>query len=339
MKFILKVVIAFIVALLLWEPILENCITKTPGYIVHPVLGRICKQGTYIHGAEGYSRTSINNYGMRGPEIKNKTDNEYRILVLGDSYTEAFQVSDIDAFPTQLQKKLKHKFNEITVINAGKSGASPARYIYLENFYKMTFEPDFVVVQLNDGDFTKDILDSTRDFYVKQEYGTFKTEYNPNYESSTAIMRTFPRLRPLLELSVFRVGFDKMQHLLKGQNIIKNKQPIKSTSIQNYHNIISWTMATLKNKYPNIVILYLPTIDYEKPDKPKSEVETLVELYAKNNAIQLINMRSIFIDYYQDTLQPAHGFDNTTPGSGHANTAGHNLISSQLANYIEEVIQ
>ena len=90
MKLILKVLVALIIALVLWEIVLENCVFKTTGYITHPVLGRIYKQGTYIHGTEGYSRTLINSYGMRGPAIKSKASAEFRVLVLGDSYTEAF---------------------------------------------------------------------------------------------------------------------------------------------------------------------------------------------------------------------------------------------------------
>jgi len=336
MKILLKVFAALLISLLLWEVILENCVLKTNGSAVHPVLGTIYKQGYHLHATEGYSQTSINSYGMRGPEIAAKKTGEFRILVVGDSYTEAFQVTDDNTYSALLQAKLKNRCSEITVINAGRSGASPANYIHLADFYQSTINPDFVIIQLNDGDFVQDIFNKANHFYVVQENGTFKTEAKPNRPHR--IVEKIPQLKPLVKLSILQIGMEKTQNLLKDTPKINNLEAAQPAFRPNYSEIIDWSLAELKNKYPNSMILYLPIVSYDNQVKPKSEVETWVEYYADKHSLPFINMRAFFLNYYAETLQPAHGFYNTMPGKGHVNEAGHRIIASQLDDYITKEV-
>jgi len=55
MKFIIKLFLAFISALLVWEVILETTVIKTPLHRNHPELGEIFSKGLYVWGEEGYS--------------------------------------------------------------------------------------------------------------------------------------------------------------------------------------------------------------------------------------------------------------------------------------------
>jgi hypothetical protein len=90
---------------------------------------------------EGFSRIKLNNLGMRGEDISPKQKNEHRVLILGDSYTKAVQVSDNKTYSYLLQKEIKNKFKlNFNTINAGRDGASPAYYIHLTNFYNRNVE-------------------------------------------------------------------------------------------------------------------------------------------------------------------------------------------------------
>lgn len=337
MKLFIKMCLAFILSLLLWEVILENCMFKTTGYTFHPYLGRIYKPGTYIHGTEGYSRTTINSHGMRGPENYAKKANEFRILVLGDSFTEAFQLPDNEIYTHLLQNRLNYcrPKKEITVINAGRSGASPAYYIHLASYYTTIFQPDLVVIQLNEGDFTDDIFNRALNFYVEEKNGNFTSVDNKTFVSANSIIQKHPSLRYLAELSILRIGFDNFQKLLNRRNF--NSTQTENSSFEprpDYRSVISWTMKEFKKKYPHIVLIYLPSLNYKNLAQDKPAVEAFVECYAKTQNVFIINMRAAYIDSYLNTLQPAYGFNNTSPGSGHMNNIGHSLVAEQLANYI-----
>ena len=58
------------------------------------MLGRLLAPGLYVSGQEGFCVTHVNRLGMRNREIGPKRPGDYRILMLGDSYTEGFQVGD-----------------------------------------------------------------------------------------------------------------------------------------------------------------------------------------------------------------------------------------------------
>ncbi|WP_062199773.1 SGNH/GDSL hydrolase family protein [Massilibacterium senegalense] len=346
MKLIFKMGIAVILALICWQVILMNTVNDSTGYKGHPDLGRIYKEGTYVHATEGYSRTHINSLGMREEEITEKEKNEFRILTLGDSFTEAFQVHDKYMYSTQLESNLKkvNNFN-VKTINAGRSGACPAHYIHLADFYQNTLHQDYTVIQLNDGDFVEDMLDQTRNFYVEKDGKTFKSVHNQDFQSANPLVQKFPQLKYLSGYTVFRLGADKAQKIAASSSSsdssdeTTNEKPTtfnsKDIEVINYDSLVEWTIEELKKKYPNVVVLYIPQINYYDLETPPSEIETLLEKHAANYDVDFINMREDFISYYEEYKTPAHGFHNTTPGTGHTNKIGHQLIATKLSNFFE----
>ncbi|HKO02926.1 MAG TPA: hypothetical protein VJ032_14605, partial [Thermoanaerobaculia bacterium] len=73
------------------------------------------------------------------------------ILAVGDSFTEAAQVNDDDAFTARLQTLLG-----IPVLNAGVAAQSPADYVLRAPQLKRELQPVWTVIQLNEGDLTSD---------------------------------------------------------------------------------------------------------------------------------------------------------------------------------------
>ena len=66
---------------------------------------------------------SFNSKGMRGPEHSyNKDKNEFRILILGDSFSEGYAVNFNELFSEVLKNKLNGEGVGCEVINAGVRG-------------------------------------------------------------------------------------------------------------------------------------------------------------------------------------------------------------------------
>ena len=90
-----------------------------------------------------------NSYGHRGkfysvPREKNK----YRILVLGDSFTEGSQVNEEDLFSAYLERKNP----DMEVINAGVGGYGTVQeYLYLASD-GLTLAPDLVLLMVYEND-------------------------------------------------------------------------------------------------------------------------------------------------------------------------------------------
>lgn len=341
MKIFFKIIIALILALISWEVLLGLTIVKLPGTVNHPVFGNTYKQGLLIWGKEGYSITYINSLGLREKEIASKKDNEFRILSLGDSYAEGFQVPDNKLLTAQLNSLLnKDKSSDkyFNVINAAKSGYSPSYYIHFSDFYKKALAQDYTIAIIMDSDFYRDSFDKNQYIYLSQKDNSYNINVNKDFKSNKlAIFDKYKGFQFLKNYSIVNIGAKNLLHMLN-INIGQGGKPKnkKKTDIKKYDPLIEWSILNLKNKYENIVILYLPEIDYDTLEKGKSDYESLTESYCKQYNVSFINMRNDFISYIKQSKQPVHGFFNTKPGEGHINAHAHGLIAKRLHKYFNE---
>lgn len=90
-----------------------------------------------------------NKLGLRGflPSVQ-KSTNEYRIIVLGDSYAEGVGAKESETLPVQLQKQLSASFpnKKISVINAGINGSNPIYEINSYNRILSKYKADLVIL-------------------------------------------------------------------------------------------------------------------------------------------------------------------------------------------------
>lgn len=83
-----------------------------------------------------------------------KSDNEYRIICLGNSFTEGMGAPQDSTCPWLLENKLKKVSNKkITVFNAGISGSDPFFEYMLLKERMLKYKPDLVIVALGLSDF------------------------------------------------------------------------------------------------------------------------------------------------------------------------------------------
>lgn len=75
-----------------------------------------------------------------------------KVLFLGDSLTEGYQLAKEDAFPAIIEANLKKKHPDLTTINGGVSGATSASALKRLGWYVKS-KPDIMVLALgaNDG--------------------------------------------------------------------------------------------------------------------------------------------------------------------------------------------
>lgn len=113
----------------------------------------------------------LNRHGFRGPDFpKQKPEENYRIMVLGDSFTFGEGVRYDDIFTSRLQSLLREKLTPIIrVLNFGVSGWSTHHEIAFLRHAGRRFEPDLVllVFVLNDANYAGglDLFENFRHTY------------------------------------------------------------------------------------------------------------------------------------------------------------------------------
>ncbi|HLE07186.1 MAG TPA: SGNH/GDSL hydrolase family protein [archaeon] len=97
----------------------------------------------------------VNNVGLRNRDI-NLTKAKYRILMLGDSFTEGSGVNAEDTISQQLENILIEKGYDIEVLNAGIASYSPIlEYLYLKKD-GIKLNPDIIILNLDISDLRDD---------------------------------------------------------------------------------------------------------------------------------------------------------------------------------------
>jgi hypothetical protein len=105
-------------------------------------------------------RNPTNNLGFRMTEdVGPKAPNEKRILLLGDSYTEAYQVHGDHRFSEIVDRALRQDpaTKDWRVINGGVENGCPSQYHMQLNRWLPELKPDIVVVNLAPNDLSDDI--------------------------------------------------------------------------------------------------------------------------------------------------------------------------------------
>jgi hypothetical protein len=130
---------------------------------VVPGRGITFEPGTaYRHVKEGFSEGRFNSAGFRDKERSiAKPAGGFRILVLGDSFVEAFQVALDESFPALLEERLRRRRGGAAteVLAMGQSGFGTASELMRYLDFGAAYAPDVVLLAFYAGN---DVRDNSR---------------------------------------------------------------------------------------------------------------------------------------------------------------------------------
>ena len=168
--------LALELALRLFGPIIPGTYRTGSFQAAHPVYGRfhVPNFDGWIRNPEFIARMKTNSLGLRDDEVVlPKPSGTFRILVLGDSFVQASQVSVGQPFTEVLERALNAsppapgRPERYDVVNAGVGGWGPAEeYLWLKN-EGLRLQPDLVILQLYLGN---DVSDSGCKVLGQDEY-------------------------------------------------------------------------------------------------------------------------------------------------------------------------
>jgi hypothetical protein len=173
---------------------------------------------------DGRWHFKINNKGFRDETdyVYDKSPGVYRVLVLGDSHAEGFEVAQQETFSAQLKKELMRRGIKAEVLNTGVSGFGTAEeLVFLEN-EGFRYQPDMVVVAF----FGNDYSDNVRSDLYRLKNGELEVVskvYAPGVDA-IALTHRIPGLKWLGENSYgYSLVFNGIWNLLKLRSIEKAK--------------------------------------------------------------------------------------------------------------------
>lgn len=108
-------------------------------YSLKPQTERFWESGAFVE------HVKINRFGLRDTEIRDKSEYEKRIIVLGDSMTFGHGVNNAEAYPNQMEGIYNKNGRRIDVINAGVRGYGTDQSYKLFVTQLRSLKPDLVI--------------------------------------------------------------------------------------------------------------------------------------------------------------------------------------------------
>jgi lysophospholipase L1-like esterase len=208
-----------------------------------------------------------------------KKENEYRIIGLGDSFTEGDGTDADSTWLKFLERDLKkypvHK--SLTYINAGVCGSDPYFEYVLLKERLLKYRPDLVVLAVNCSDISDILLRGGMERF--QPDGTLK--YNPA-----------PCWEPIYAIShISRLVFSAMGY---NSILIKEDETEFQKSKENIVEILRSFKTLSEKEHFHLIMVFHPI--KREINSNKLELKSVMEEVSLNNKIDVLNM----LDYYKN---------------------------------------
>jgi hypothetical protein len=188
---------------------------------------------------EGNGWVSINSEGLRDrPYAVEKPADTYRIVVLGDSFSEAIQVNEDQTYWSGIEKNLSScpglNGKKVEVINFGVGDYGTAQEYLTLKRHAIAYKPDLVLLQIFTGN---DIVNNSKELSPGDRLAPFWEEVNGqwqmnfDFKETTAYQRRDSTPRRLMYGLINRVRL--LQVLNEAKRVLVTQRALTSQNSEN----------------------------------------------------------------------------------------------------------
>jgi lysophospholipase L1-like esterase len=245
--------------------------------------------------------------------VKPKAPNTFRVISLGDSYTEGDGAPQDSAYPVLLQTILKQPYPNVEVMNAGTCGSDPFFNFYNLQKRLIDYQPDVVVQTLSSHDILSDIwLRGGMERFVNDS--TIAVKLNPSlrlfYECSYLFCYIAEKLdRAYLDSKLFETNTNRQL-----TELITNYRQLSN----NYGFKIIWVLLPAKFEAVNKVHTY--------------NFSTIKESLQKINGVPPLDLIPVYQTYAAQHQQPVSSYYWNI--DAHHNSQGYQMMASVIADSV-----
>lgn len=312
-KFMLAIIISLAIFLIIGELIIRVYLRHNMVYDIemtryamnvkvdseNPLIGHVHKPN--ISARLMNSTVNINSDGLRDREYPVARNDNYRIIVLGDSLTFGWGVEQEDTFANILEVELNQEFpTEIINFGAGNYNTEQQVNLFLEKGLK--YEPDKVVVFyfINDAEVTPE---KSKLWFLG--YSQFISFYWSRI--NTFMNRHFPSK----SFKDFYSGLYLDNH----------------TGWLNARKAFMQLKDTCKKENMELQVVLLPEL-HDVDNSIFNNEYSIISAFLESNAIDYLSLAAFFADY-DDPMQLWVSYDDA-----HPNKLAHQAIAEGTLNFI-----
>lgn len=308
----------------------------------------------WMTSVDGSWRFVTNSQGFRNTKdfAHSKPPNTFRVLSLGDSHTQGYEVRQESTYSAVLERYLRHHGKNAEVMNAGVSGFSTAEALaFLEN-EGVKYRPDAVVL----GFFANDLEDNDKAGLFGLEEGRLverKFDHLPGVGVQDLIY-SLPGVHWLSENSYFySMLFNGVWEYFKGQLAGRGERRIASgaaptppapiteyavptTSTFSTHQIeLTWALVERMHRFCSdrgirFIVVDVP-VETRNPYKSGSSVPPVLQERLAAADVEVVTSESLFQNF--DGIAETH----VPHGHRHISELTHMMIGIGIARRLKAI--
>lgn len=268
-----------------------------------------------IHGKDHYLKTSeysyfrkINSEGLSDKEhVILKKRNEFRIVGLGDSFTEG-DGTDVDSTWLKFLERSLSKYHfkkELTFINAGIAGSDPFFEFILLKEKLLKYRPDLVLVAINSSDIADIVARGGMERFLPD--GSVEFKKGPWWEAIYAVSH-------ISRLFFDAFGYENFLYFGSEKEIAESKTNIVEI-------ISAFKELSMKNNFKLIVIFHPYRTEINSKEL---ELKTEMNVSIHNN-IEVFDMLNYFSE--KEEINSTNSGDYFWQYDGHHNAKGYEAFA------------
>jgi hypothetical protein len=331
----------FLVAWLGALELLVRLFLVTPSNIIaDPQLGYMYQPNSTmrIESADaGFRRVGVNEFGLNDWPLRDG-DTRRRIVVLGDSYVEAFQLPRAQNFVAILGRDDP----QLRFVNAGRSGLDPITESMMLEKLTPRIQPAGVIMVVNAGDrfdFLGDHLTTARCAPAICAY-----RLPPIRPVATSGLAGLARQSALVTFLARRFMDPVASEIAEAKRMFPQFAAAKASPTppdgyrdRDFEGVLGCVFRRIESRYPLLVVA-IPQIDFEASGRSAPSdggaFEADVARAAAASGARFFDAGPALEDVYARTGQPPRGFPYNTPGAGHLNAAGHETLARGIEPFV-----
>lgn len=311
-----------------WLMAPRNDVVPTP-------YGRLFRPGArYVQSAEGWGVFTANRHGFLDDDVD--TTGAKRVAVLfGDSFGQGLQVRDEERFSEVAETLVPG----LEILNAAGAGRNPFHYALFAPRFQAAFAPEWLIVQLNDGDLSdmedaRTNAEAFAEFEATRDARSAATAPAPARSGLRRLARR-SALVTFLDARIGRLSHGERQRL--GRKLRGEKPDLRDVvalpATPRAEALLDSLVGEIARVNRRVILVYVPHLHYFlSPPTPAYPVRRAwFHALALRHGLPLVDPTDEMLEDFRRTREPLHGFANTQPAAGHLNARGHRVLGECLA--------
>ncbi|MDO5546171.1 MAG: hypothetical protein Q4F81_10200 [Eubacteriales bacterium] len=299
---------------------------RQPGWLDTPrgASASVWRPGAVIvHGTEGFGISKVDDNGYLNPA--GALADRY-VLMMGASHTQGKEVSPPRRYSSLVNDYFSGDSGLLTAYNIASDGHFlPGQIQYFLAAVSAFPNAGAITMEISSTDVSPQELRSSRNQVVYDPSGG-------DFEALSGLGR--------LRLAV-KEGFPLLSLLKKNMQTLRAQAAEGNEGPYDYETELDAALALIRSEFDGpIAFVYHPSTEIQSDGTLKLGYSDTWKIFCKvceRNGIDVIDTGERFQNLYDTQRKLPYGFANTTPGSGHLNALGHEILAEEIISYLEEL--